>query len=361
MGYGGGIMRIIMLSQNFENYDEGDYHQDLTNAACNVADTFVYGPGYKNYSPNDDIHIIIEKSGWSISEIDFIIAGTSWDKYVQWKNGDPHKRIQLKQIKGPTKIYFLQNEYKLMDAKLGYAEKQGYDYVVSAYKRGIYDEWSRRTGIKVIYSKLAIDLNKFNDFQLKRKFDFYFSGVLHEEFLPERRLVKNEIFERTKLVGDKEICSNKGIFRLLSISNPIRKKYRKYNIYWAERGRFTRDLLGRTLTPHGSRYVKLLNQSKVALCTYSANRQFGPRFYELMRTGTLIFCPEDDYEGILVDNINCIMFKRDMSDFEEKLQMCIEDEHLRARITAMGKKYVLGQDYEHRLIEIFEYIENERS
>lgn len=353
-------MKILLFSQNFENFAKGAYHHDLVTAVFDISEAYVYGPGYEGYDQTDTLDDVLRKAGWDLEDIDYIITGTSWDKYVQYREGDPHPNLKFADVSGPIKIHFVQNEYKGMDIKLGYVQKQQFDYVVSAYEKGRYDEWSRNTGIKVIYSKLAINLDNFRNLGLERKYDFLFTGELHEKYLPERRAVKNEIFKKTKTICGKELCSNKGLYRLLSITNPIKPKYRKYKIYWAERHRFSRDYFGKTLTPHGQEYVRLLNQAKVALCTFSANRQFGLRFYELMQTETLIMCPEDDYEGNLIDGINCIMYKKNMSDFEEKLELAVNDEGLRKEITDNAKKISINQDYQHRLYEIFEVIKKDR-
>lgn len=354
-------MKIILLARNFANYDAGNYHQDLVNAICRFGTTFIYGPGYKEYNKNDSLDDILHKAGWDLKDVNCIMAATSWDKYVQWQNGDPHPNIQLSEVENITKIYFLQNEYVKINTKLNYVEQQNFDYVISIYAKGLYDEWSERTGIKVIYSGHGIDLSKFTDHHLKRKYDFIFTGVLHEQFIPDRRNVKNELFWKTKLWRNREIHSNKGIYRLLSITNPIQKKYRKYKIYWAERHILARSLTGKNLVPCGEDYVKLLNESKVSLCTYSANRLIGPRFFELMRTGTLILCPKDDYGDLLIDDYNCIMYKKDMTDFYEKLSYAIENEEYRQKIVQTAKSYAENQDYDHKLSEIFDEIkENEK-
>lgn len=352
-------MRILLFSQNFENFNEGAYHNDLVLAVKDISESYVYGPGYKDYDINDNLSDVLSKANWLLKDIDYIITGTSWDKYVQYNKGNPHHRIDFSTVEGPITIHFLQNEYKDVDIKLKYVEEQRFDYVVSAYETGTYDEWSKETGIKVIYSKLAINLKVFRDYRKKRRYDFMFTGELHKQYLPDRYSVKKELFSRTQLVGGYEIKSNIGFYRLLSIINPIKRKYRKYKIYWAERHRFSVSILGRTLTPHGEQYVRLLNSAKVSLCTFSANRQFGLRFYELMSTGTLILCPKDDYDGILEDGKNCIMFAKDMSDFEEKLAIAIDNDDYRNMITENAKKEAMNQDYQHRLYDVFREIEED--
>ena len=349
-------MKILMLSQNFEDFGEGEYHNDLVKAVRDISEAYVYGPGYSDYDITDDLDAIVKKCNWRLDDIDYIISGTSWDKYVQYKHGNPQPNLNLSDNMHPIKIHFLQNEYKDVDVKLKYVEQQKFDVVVSAYKRGTYDSWSEQTGIKVIYSNMAIDLKNFFDYGIKRKYDFMFTGELHKKYLPDRSNVKNELFSKTRIIGGHEIKSNIGLYRIFSVVNPIKKKYRKYKIYWAERHRFSVNILGKTLTPHGKEYVKLLNSAKVALCTFSANRQFGPRFYELMSTGTLILCPKDDYEGILIDGENCVMFEKDLSDFEGKLEKAVKDDKYRNDIIDNARKTAMEQDYQHRLKDIFEEI-----
>lgn len=337
-------MNIVVLSFNYETYKCGAYHQDLVNAIQNIGNTFLYGKGYPGYNEKDEIGDVIKKSGWIEAEIDYIIVSTSWE--IQDPNileFDPHPSIVLSRLQNVKKIYFLNKEYKKIDKKLDYIVKNQFDLVVTVLPEEKFGLWERKTKTKFIQSGFGIDINVFKDYSLKRKYDFFFTGALHSDYIDLRGRLKREIFLNSK------IKSNIGIQRIFYLKNPIKQSYRKYNIYWAEWGKWTRSITGRTLLPNGYEYAKLINQAKTAFCSKSASGIIGPRFFELMACKTLILCPEDDYGEVLKNEENCLMFKQDLSNFEEILELAVNDDKLRKKITDTAYSNRKDYTYDHHL------------
>jgi len=345
-------LNILVLSKNMENYRSGYYHQDLIDAIHKFGNVFLYGIKYPNYDINDTIGDVINKSGWNIDDIDLIIVSTSWENEdPRILESDPHPKINLSKLNIP-KIFFLNKEYKKLDKKLEYIKKNQFDLVLTVLPEEKFKEWEKLTGIKFMQSHFGININRFRPFGLKRMYDFSFTGSLHTQYTNLRLLVKKEIFKESKI----HIKSNKGLWRLISISNPINENYQKYRIYWAEWHPLSRDFWGRSLLPNGKKYVELLNRSKVFFNTLSAEGIFNTRFFELMATKSLIFCPEDSYYGILKDGYNCIMFKKDLSNFEDKLENAIFNEDIRNKIVENAFKDSKNHTYEGRLKTIFNYL-----
>ena len=73
-------------------------------------------------------------------------------------------------------------------------------------------------------------------------------------------------------------------------------------------------------------------------------------FFELMATKSLILCPESDtYGKFLKDNHNCLMFKKDLSNFQDKLVQSIEDESFRKAIITNAYTDVSMHSYDERI------------
>ena len=142
-----------------------------------------------------------------------------------------------------------------------------------------------------------------------------------------------------------KLKSNKGIDGFLR--NPIRHKYQKHKIYWAEWGFETLllDLYFQQERDNGY----FMNRTKVFLNTPSAIGIFNTRFFELMATKSLILCRIDTYGKFLKDNHNCLVFKKDLSNFQDKLVQSIEDESFRKAIITNAYTDVSMHSYDERI------------
>ncbi len=346
------MKNILIFSKNYSCYSCGYYYQDLIEAFQKFGNIFLYGDRYSAYNKNDTIEDVISKSPWKRSEIDLIIVNVSWENQSpSVNNSDPHPKINLSSLRIP-KIFFLNKEYMKIKQKIEYIRNNKFDIVVTTLPEESYKKWEDNTKTKFVQSHFGVNIKRFRFLNLKRTYDITFGGSLHKQHNNKRFLIKKELFKTDKL----DIKSNKGIWRLISITNPLKKEYQKYNVYWVEWGYLSRNLLGKKLLPFDQEYVKLLNRSKIFLNTLSAEGIFNTKFFELMATKTLIFCPEDNYYGLLKDGENCLMFKKDLTDFKEKLKLSIENEALREKIIGNAYKEVEKHSYEQRLRDIFHLI-----
>jgi len=239
-----------------------------------------------------------------------------------------------------------------MKQKIEYIKDNKFDMVVTTLPEEKHKEWEDNTKTKFVQSHFGVNTKRFKFLNLKKTYDIAFTGSLHKKHNNKRFLVKKELFKINKL----NVKSNKGIWRLISITKPLKEEYQKYNIYWVEWSHLSRNLLGKKLLPFNREYVELLNRSKIFLNTLSAKGIFNTRFFELMATKTLIFCPEDNYYGLLKDGENCLMFKNDLSNFKEKLKLSIENKTLREKIIENAYKEVKKHSYEQRLRDIFRLV-----
>ncbi len=107
-------------------------------------------------------------------------------------------------------------------------------------------------------------------------------------------------------------------------------------------------------------YYKTIGNSKIWLCTTSIpDGTISPRFYELAKGKCLIFCEEWDntYDGVFEDKVNCIMFKKDMSDFKEKLMYYLTYNDERNAIIERAYEDTMNKHlWSHRVEEVFKII-----
>jgi len=211
-------------------------------------------------------------------------------------------------------------------------------------------KWEEQLGVEFLLLPFGISLDRFKYFGLEKKYDFTFTGGLHKAHTDLRFNVKQQLFDNNYI----DRMSTFGLDSLFS-SNPIKKEYQKYNIRWAQWG--AKNFLYKNLLPTGLQYVKMMNKSKVFLNTPSAIGIFNTRFFELMATKSLILCPvSNQYMGMLKDGYNCVMFKDDMSDFDEKLKKCIDDDVFRNIIVDNAYLNVEKHSYDSRIHTLINHI-----
>ena len=333
------MKNVLVLSKNYSKYTSGYYHNDIIEALRKNSNCYVYGPGYPNYKTSDSIKDVLAKS--SLSSIDVIVCSTSWDDDESDHNVDPHPSINLSEIKDIPKIYFLNKEYKKLTQRLDYAKKNGFDLVLTVHPD--YTKWAKSTGLPIVQFHFGINLDRFQNLHMTRPIDFTFSGGLHKSHTDSRFLVKKTLFQQKYI--DKK--SNIGASNFL-VRNYLRADFASYNIRWMEWG--AKNYFNRNLLPSGIKYVKLLNISKLILNTPSAIGIFNTRFLEAMACGAVIMCPSNgEYNGILRDGINCVMYKPDLTDFPSKLRDTLSDDKYRKLISNSGYECVKKHSYDSKI------------
>ena len=340
-------MNIILLAKNFEKYKSGYYHQDIINAFKRKANCYLYGEGYPKYKKGDTIEDVIVKSPFDRAEVDLIVASTSWEmENPKVEESDHHPKINLSKLDIP-KIFFLNKEYKKLEKKLEYAKRNNFDYVFTVHHA--YKKWAEQTGLSFVQLPFAADPERFKDYGLPEKYDFGFTGALHKSYTDIRYRIKCRLFKNP------EVKSNFGISVLFK-KNPLKERFKKYKIYWAEWG--ARRISGRSLLPSGAKYARFLNSFKTFLSTPSATGIVGTRYFECMAVKTLLFCPESGYyEGMFKDGYNCVTFKEDISDFEEKFEYVLSNERERKRIVenAYGD-FINNHTYDNRIEKVLNMV-----
>jgi glycosyltransferase involved in cell wall biosynthesis len=201
------------------------------------------------------------------------------------------------------------------------------------------EEWESETGATFIWKPFGINMNRFQyKPDVPSKYNFGFSGNLHEEHINDRKRVKEHIFKDRYL--DFSWWHN------LIHTRRFEPRYDGLNIYWGE---WSHNALYpvRNRAPFGEQYVDLLNKCDMFLNTRSAMGIFNPRFWELMATKTLTVCPEGEYYGLLDHGRNCVMYN-DLDEFDELLHYYADNDEERTAI--IDQAYEEVQRYEWSIL-----------
>jgi len=159
--------------------------------------------------------------------------------------------------------------------------------------------------IKHTLFKYAVDPVIFNRGG-EKVFDFGFSGALHEAKLYPPGTFSNENL-RPCIQGLARQQSDLSCF--LNGSDSIKPRIKTYEAY-----------------------ADTIAKSKTWLATTGPNGDIGPRYYEVMASGTLLLCdePPEEYKDTFRDKDNCVYITKD--NFVEKLRYYLEHEDEMERI-----------------------------
>jgi hypothetical protein len=248
-------------------------------------------------------------------------------------------------------IFFINKEYKKLDKKLEYVQRNQFDIVSTVHHD--YEEWENATGIEFIRSMFAINPDLFNDFRVKNTYDFGFSGSLHADQIDIRINMKKRLFNNPESNSNQYLIPSKRLDPIPSL--------RDYEFYWAEwdaRSRFKRLILPFTtpwakyefkplargmLVPSLSEYPKYLNRFKTYFSTPAPAGIISPRYFQCLASKTLLLCPKDgEYAGIFEDGKNCLMFENDLSDLIETMEYAIDDDAYRQEIVQNSYEEVMS-------------------
>lgn len=175
-----------------------------------------------------------------------------------------------------------------------------------------YKRYSELTGIRAELIPYGFEPEFFYNRNLDKKYDIGFSGALHhnKHYPPGAFPVENI---RGK-IGD--ILAKRG----------------DLSVFWsASDGKPAR-------IPSYDEYATTVGSSKIWIATQAPFGDITPRVLEIAASNTMLFCQElhPHYSHIFEDGVNCVQFKSDLSDFEEKLNYYLENEDERKKIVKNG-------------------------
>lgn len=181
--------------------------------------------------------------------------------------------------------------------------------------------------------------------------DIFFSGILknnHAKFTNSNRLkIREEIF-----------------YHFLNFNLKKKNIYNNYKIYWNNFNYLSpyKKILGfffkELFQLSEKNYYRMLGLSKISFCTLSAYNQVGPRFFEFLGSGCLVFCPKTNiYKKYSLDlTKNIIQFESE-KDFTVKVKKYLDNyKNFENEIRTNQKSFVELYSYDLRSKDIFNII-----
>ena len=363
-------MKLLYLTPNFLNYTASLYQLNTYKYLEKYCQLILWGPGFKDFDQNLSLSEVISR--FKLTKNDTICVGHGWlsDLPLNKNNNNQYnsyawikkfkvelnlgilefcKEYDFNEFEG-KKIIILNKEYVSLDEKLKFISKNDFDLVLCLnpnYK--IYEE---RIGIKFKFWPNAVDHVQFKK-KNEYKYDLCFSGLIKNYNIDQKSHDGNDM---RKNIFEKIFYHFKGI--------KIKKKkdFKNYSIFWNSfTGRRYNDLLIKALKQYNylnyDDYLQILSNSKTTINTLGPSGLIGPRYFECMLSNSVCLAEESSlYEEIFIENETYISFKKDLSDFNEKLNFATSDSDEIKKIKKNAYNLVLSEHtYEKRAKDLIKW------
>lgn len=344
------MRNAIIFTKNLTKYGGAFYQQDVMLELEKKFNVFFYGPDYDVFCKEDTLDSVLAKCPFR-PEVIFI--GHSWvkdnvtEKGLTCADSIDFSRTDI------YKILFLNKEYARLEQKLAFIKASRINHVFTHHHE--VEKYQKITGVPCTFwpfaaSRKLFDVDDFSD--VDNDIDFFFSGILRNPSFPEKQRdtrvrIMREIFYHYKDL-------------------PLRKKrkYRNRNIFWSNY-LFSKSALkiNRLFDimpfriPAGE-YQRFLARSKICLNTLSPLDLIGTRFYESMAMKSLVFCEWNPvYDNMFTDGVNCVMFKNDLSDFDDKMNYYLNNWNEAERIIATAyEDFINKHTWEKRIDDLMRLV-----
>jgi len=253
-------MNVLYLTDNRDNYTQGNYYVDWLNAfKKRFSKIVIYGPGYD--TTLDEIP----------SNVDLIVYGHAFmELYLQKKfyffSSIKFYGLDINHYKDVKSIMFSKNEYKLMDERIEFLNIRKNSHLV-CYSKQTLDKY-KLFFRNIHWAPFGVDRGRFYDKGYKRDIFIGMRGNKHGSYIGKLR----------------EDTAKK----LIEVSKNI-----IHDIKLSDNGE---DFL------YGEKYINWLNRCMFVGNTKSAMDIVNPKFAETIACGSIPVCPVADYEGLLEKN-----------------------------------------------------------
>jgi hypothetical protein len=280
----------------------------------------------KAFENNESIEILK-----NLEKCEVLVLGPGFlcDEWLQKNKDLPLHKLDK------TKCLFLNKEYKNLNQKIEFINKNNIQIVFTAHHS--FKEWNSRCPNATFYKiPFAYNQDIFTDYQEKKIYDLGFTGNL---------------FNKGPYIGDEIMGKN-----FNNVRERIFDKIKTEPFYSN-----LQMLLGEDVYLKGKQYGKTINSSKIWICTPSAIDLVGTRFYEIMGCNTLLLAKvienENIYDGLFEEGKHFIGFKDDLSDFTEKVKYYLSNEVERVKITKSAYELVNTKHcWKHRVDKIVQIL-----
>ena len=231
----------------------------------------------------DDYRYITQKLKFSP---DVVIIGLSYfEKHLNFN------KIHNFEVPSLVHLFKPQNYF---NQKLTFCVKNNIKKIITPIPA--FDKIGKKVGISCSLFPYGYNPKIFKSRNIDKPYDIGFSGMLHQnKYYPKNAF---PVVDLRKRIGEKL------------------KSDKQYNVFWKGSDDIKYGRINDTLD-----YAKTINKCKIWIATPAAFKDITPRYYEIMGSKTLLFCSEipTEYKHIFIDSVNCVEFKNDLSDFNQKL------------------------------------------
>jgi spore maturation protein CgeB len=295
-------MRIICLSPRMDNYYWASYQQETLAELARQHEVFFYGPGFADYNINDGWNDVFAKS--PIRDPELVIYAHGWLGGGPGGSIDRHPKLKPS-ISGLPVVLILNKEYDSLEEKLNYIRINQIDLVLTHHHNA--EMYQHKTGRRFHFWPFAVDMRKFPNHLVPKRYDLTFTGTLRNKRSPESQ---SDIRMRIQ---------RRMFYCLLDSHILLRHRYRKWNVFWSSQSRYSWiNKINKGWHLEADAYFKLLAESRMVINCLSPVQLIGPRYFESMAARALVLCEESErYKGLFTSGVHCVSFKTDLSDFDE--------------------------------------------
>ena len=266
------------------------YYGDLYRELRQLENVYVYEQAIS------DINILLDRYE---NKIDCIIFGLG---YFAQNNSNCYKEISGMKGLSIPKIALIHKPQTMLAEKLNFCKINDFDLFVDS--QITYKKHAEIANCKPVRLPFAASPSIFYPRNVDKIYDIGFCGAMHGN-----GKIEGDTRDLRDRVHDK-------VFKL------------GHNVFWNGQ-RLPSDRIGSV-----EDYATKINQSKIWLSTTGPTLDVSPRYFEAMLSKTLLCCNSMpyQYENIFIDEVNCIMFENDLSDFDEKINYYLNNDEERNKI-----------------------------
>jgi spore maturation protein CgeB len=337
-------MRIVCLSPRMDNYLWAFYQQDTLAELSRQHEVFFYGPGFQGYNVNDGWKELFAKC--PMGEPELVLYAHGWLGDGRGQPIDRHPKLQPAKAGLPV-VLILNKEYANLEEKLRYIQTNQVNLVLTHHHD--IEKYQQKTGCRFHFWPFAVDMRRFPDHHVVKKYDLTFTGTLQNKIWPE---TQSDIRLRIQ---------KKLFYRFLDTPLLLRRRYREWNVFWRSQSKHNWiNNINRGWRLEADAYFRLLAQSRIMINCLSPAQLVTTRYFESMAARALVLCEESElYNGLFSISDHCVAFKTDLSDFDEIIEYYLINEDAASAITQRAYMHVSAfHTWEHRIQELTALVAN---
>jgi len=217
---------------------------------------------------------------------DVIIFGLSW--FEKHKYFDKINNLDV-----PSACFIFKPSTDLQN-KIDFCKKNKIGLILTPHSQ--FETFSEMSGVPAKLFPYGFDPSIFKPRSLEKKYEVGFSGALHAANLYPDGAFKNKNI-RSKI-------------------HDLLENIKNINYFWK-----STDVSETAKIHDNIEYAETINSSKIWIATQAAFGDITPRYFEIMGSGSLLFCEKSpiEYNKVFQNGYNCIEFKNSLDNFVEVL------------------------------------------